>query len=121
MTSLKYLSVLVAVIGLTTLYFLPTDLFASNLEDNSYCIHHQLFGFGCPGCGLTRATYYFLHQNYSKALELNMAVVFVFPALASDVLYKFKQQQTFRKIRFTFFLLFCLSLLIVYITRFVHH
>jgi hypothetical protein len=120
-TNRRCLTNLIAVVSLTTLYFLPADVFVAKLADSSYCLHHQLLGFGCPGCGLTRATYYFLHQNYRKAVELNMAVVFVFPALASEVLYQFKQHKIFKKLRFMLFLFFCLSLLTVYIIRFFHH
>jgi len=121
MTSRKYLTVFITIAGLTVLYFLPINFFTSTLADRSYCLHHQIFGFGCPGCGLTRATYFFLHQRYSKAIELNIAVFFAFPALASEMLYQFRRNEPVKKVRFMLFLLFCLSLLTVYIIRFVHH
>jgi hypothetical protein len=112
------LLILILVIGF---YFLPEKYFASSLTDKSYCLHKQLFGFGCPGCGLTRACYYFIHLNFLKAIHLNASVLFVFPVAVGEITYRYKKNKIKNKIRFYLYLCFCISLLILYITRIINH
>jgi len=46
------------------------------------CLFHSLTGLHCPGCGGLRATYSFLHGDFSSALSSNaMVVLFVYPLL----------------------------------------
>ena len=35
------------------------------------CLFHQMTGFSCPGCGMTRATCAVLHGHPGEALRLN--------------------------------------------------
>jgi hypothetical protein len=113
--------VLTVFAAIIILYFLPETLFMTGLNEYSYCLHKQIFGFNCPGCGLTRATYYFLHLEYQKAFSLNPSVVFAFPTIVSELSYQIKQNERLRKIRFILYLLFCNSLLILYLIRIFNH
>ncbi len=46
------------------------------------CQFHQLTGWNCPGCGMTRALYALLHGNFSVALHDNVLLVFALAGLA---------------------------------------
>jgi hypothetical protein len=102
-------------------YFLPERFFATSLKDYSYCLHKQIFGVGCPGCGMMRATYYFLHMNYKKALGLNANVVFVFPIIIGEISYQVKRIELLRKLNYVIYICFCISLLTLYLTRIFNH
>lgn len=120
MTIRRY-SILFAILSaLTALYYLPEKYFSGGLNDYSYCLHKQIFGFGCPGCGLTRATYYLIHLKPFYALTLNASVVFVIPTAFSEIVYQLKNTEWSRKLRFVTYLVFCLSLLCVYLTRIIN-
>ena len=121
MTITKNVTALLILISIAVFYFLPEKYFASSLNDNSYCLHKQLFGFDCPGCGLTRACYYFMHSNFSKAIYLNASVLFIFPLVIGEITYRHKKNDRTNKIRFYLYLCFCISLLILYITRIINH
>jgi hypothetical protein len=120
-TITKYVTALLILVLTVGFYFLPEKYLASSLNDNSYCLHKQLFGFNCPGCGLTRACYYFIHLNFSKAIYLNASVLFVFPITVGELTYLYKKNERIKKIRFYLYLFFCISLLILYITRIINH
>lgn len=80
----RQISNLAIVTGLTLLFFVPYD-FLFNGSTN-YCLHHYLLDFGCPGCGLTRATYLTLHLNIQEALTYNFAIVGLLPFLLLELI-----------------------------------
>lgn len=43
------------------------------------CLFHELTGYVCPGCGMTRATYAALHGDLVAALRFNCFGVLLFP------------------------------------------
>jgi len=47
-------------------------------EPFSLCLIKDVFGFPCPGCGLTRAVLFLAHGDFRSALELNMNSLLVF-------------------------------------------
>jgi len=73
--------------------FIPYHLLFNS--SNSLCIHQNLFGFGCPGCGMTRATYLILHFQIKEAIAYNFAIIGLVPYLIFElvgnrgVIYKF--------------------------------
>jgi hypothetical protein len=117
MTIRRYTTTFSVLLALTILYFLPEEYFNSGLNDFSYCMHKQLLGFGCPGCGLTRATYYLIHLKPLFALELNASVVFVIPTIFGELLYQLLNTEWSRNFRFIVYFIFCLSLFSVYLIR----
>jgi hypothetical protein len=58
--------------------FVPTSLFESG---HSICIIKNVFGVGCPGCGMTRAISSIFHGNVAAAFQYNKLIAFVFPLL----------------------------------------
>ncbi|HNZ28880.1 MAG TPA: DUF2752 domain-containing protein [Candidatus Goldiibacteriota bacterium] len=60
-------------------YLVPHDILFSG---KSVCLYKNLFGFECPGCGLTRAAWLFIHLKFQEAFALNKLIVIVFPAAA---------------------------------------
>ncbi len=103
---------------LILLFFLPENLFVSNI---SQCLHKQLFGFDCPGCGLTRAIYYLIHLEYRRALNFNVTVVFVLPLMIGETLYRLCPIELIKKARYFLYLTFSFSLLVLYCIRIYHH
>jgi hypothetical protein len=41
------------------------------------CVFHQLTGFECPGCGITRALHHLLHGRFAEAFWLNPFLFFM--------------------------------------------
>ena len=117
----RYVFVLTIITAIIILYNLPETLFKSELNEYSYCIHKQIFGINCPGCGLTRAIFYFIHFDYKKAILLNPTVVFAMLTIIGELLYQLKQNERLRKIRFILYQLFCISLLTLYLTVIFNH
>jgi len=105
---------------LIALYFMPADWFSSDISD-SYCIHQRFFGIPCPGCGLTRATYNFLHINFERALNYNASVIFFIPYLASLIIYDIIKNNLFAKIKYLSASALLLSIISIYIFRFLNY
>lgn len=47
------------------------------------CFFHQLTGWQCPGCGISRATHALLHGHFAEALAYNYFFVISVPYLLS--------------------------------------
>jgi hypothetical protein len=107
--------------SLLLLCLMPEKDFISSLDDFSYSLHRQLFGFSCPGCGLTRATYYLIHLNFTKSLNLNPTVIFIPAIFFGEAFNIFRKDNLARKLRYIIYALFCSSLLLLYLTRILNH
>lgn len=49
------------------------------------CTWRNLFGFGCPGCGLTRSFTFMAHGAFIEAFRMNLMGPVLFTVLASQV------------------------------------
>ena len=56
-------------------YIIPLEY----VENKSFCLFCNLFGFTCFGCGMTRAIFNLLHLNFSKAIDFNIGIIFWVP------------------------------------------
>ena len=52
-----------------------------NIDIGIPCLWHNLFGFECPGCGLTRATTNLMKLEFAEAFRMNKLVYIVIPGL----------------------------------------
>ena len=87
-------------------YFLPNELIYNS---RSFCIHKYLLGFECPGCGMTRALFSFLHLNFVDSLKYNFAVIPLFFLLLLEIfnIFKsFKHSDCIQKYSYFIFILF---------------
>ncbi len=57
---------------------LPTSFFEGG---HSLCLVKNLFGFECPGCGLTRACSALAHGDVVSAIQFNSSIVVIGPLL----------------------------------------
>jgi len=74
----------VMAIGLTMLYLMPKHfLFGSY---SSVCVFHRMWNIDCPGCGVTRALYSFLHGDVIAACKLNLAILSIIPICLAEIL-----------------------------------
>ncbi|MBN2755418.1 MAG: DUF2752 domain-containing protein [Candidatus Goldbacteria bacterium] len=60
------------------LYFFPHDIM---FNGKSICLYKNLFGFECPGCGLTRAAWLLVHLKFYDAFAMNKLIIIVFPMI----------------------------------------
>jgi len=67
----------------------------SSIENKSFCLYTNLFGFHCPGCGMTRAMFSIMHFQFNNAIRYNRLVILVSPILI------YYWMQYFIKILFT--------------------
>jgi len=52
-----------------------------NIDIGIPCLWHNLFGFECPGCGLTRAAANVMKFEFGEAFRMNKLVYIVIPGL----------------------------------------
>ncbi len=65
----------VAVAAATMLYFVdPAECVWA-----PKCMVHELTGWQCPGCGISRATHTLLHGHFSEALRYNYFFIISIP------------------------------------------
>ncbi len=100
--------------GLVGLYFISESFL---LNSPTLCLHHYLFGFGCPGCGMTRALHSLLHLDFGSAYEFNLAVFVLFPLLVTEILLGLHYTNKLYSIRKVFYFLFCVALSFNYILQ----
>lgn len=46
------------------------------------CVFHDLTGWFCPGCGITRALHALVHFDFARAVAMNALLVVSLPVLA---------------------------------------
>ena len=56
------------------------------------CIFHDLTGWYCPGCGITRALHALVHFDLARALAMNAFLVLSLPLLAAMTVQGFMQR-----------------------------
>lgn len=100
------------------IYFLPFNVLFNN-DDFTLCLHKRILGFECPGCGMTRAVYMFLHFNFNEAMKLNFAVFTFFSFFAAHGFSLFVDNKYILKIRLFFLYVFTISIIIIYCVRIV--
>ena len=52
-----------------------------NIDIGIPCLWYNVFGFECPGCGLTRATASLMKFEFVEAFRMNKLVYIVIPGL----------------------------------------
>jgi len=63
------------------LFCLPENVIYGENRMFGFCLHKLLIGFDCPGCGMTRAIYSFIHLDFLKAIEFNVSIVLFIPLI----------------------------------------
>lgn len=82
--NIKILSSVVMLTTLGILYLIPAHfLFGAH---TSFCIFHKIWNIDCPGCGVTRAIYSFLHGDIIVACRLNLAILSIMPICLVEIL-----------------------------------
>ena len=67
-----------SIILLVMLWFIPI----SWIENGTcLCMIKRITGIECPGCGMIRAFFYFLHGEWHEAIALNWRCLVVIPML----------------------------------------
>ena len=103
--STRDLSTIILTAGLLTVYFLPTEFLFHN--PTSFCIHKNLLHFDCPGCGMTRALYSFLHLDFNTALHLNFGIFALAPLLITEIGLGLKFNRELFKIKKVLYYVLC--------------
>lgn len=109
------LSTILLMVGLLTIYLLPTDFIFSDIS--SFCIHKHLLRFDCPGCGMTRALHSLLHFDFKAALHYNFAVFAFFPLLTIELILGIKSFRKLYSIRIVLYYISCAALIFIYSLR----
>lgn len=104
---------LVALLGLV--YLLPISYLFDIKQ--TMCIHKILFHFDCPGCGMTRAIYSFLHFNFREAVKLNFGVLFIIPLFIFEIMLTIRFNRLLDYLKNIFYFCFMFSLVVIYIIR----
>ena len=70
------------VMGIVFLYFIVSVILKSltAVDICIPCIWKTVFGFNCPGCGLTTALIDILKMNFSAALKSNWLIFILLPS-----------------------------------------
>lgn len=65
------------ILGVSALGVCAVVFFFNPVQNSFYpvCLFHQLTGWNCPGCGMTRALYALLHGNFYVALRDNVFLI----------------------------------------------
>lgn len=112
--SSRRLATIILLCGLVGLFFIPHDFL---FNSPTLCIHRQLLGFDCPGCGMTRALYSLLHLEFRTALHFNFAVFTLFPLLTTEIFLGLHNNKGLYKIRTGLYYILCLALITIYCFR----
>ena len=113
------ISLLILGLMLLFIYEIPTESIFQKEALTITCLHKGLLGFGCPGCGMTRAIHSFLHLNFKAAANFNFAIFGFFPLLISQTLYQLSGNQKMKLIQKITLILFLILLSAQYILRII--
>lgn len=114
--SIRTLSTILLTSGLLIIYFIPT-----NFSLQVVCIHRQLMGFDCPGCGMTRALHSFLHLDIAQAIHHNFAIIGLVSYILAVLLLAFRPSDTYLKFKKLTSILLTVLLVAVYTIRTFQH
>lgn len=64
---------LIGIIGILYIYFF------NHFKIKVPCIFHEITGFYCPGCGMTRCLNALLHFDFYQAFRYNMLMILLIP------------------------------------------
>ncbi len=80
--------------GVVCLYFITSTLLKTitSIDICLPCIWRTLFGFKCPGCGLTTAFIYLLKMDFNAAFKSNCLIFVLVPAGLFYIGWDFKKQ-----------------------------
>ena len=112
--ALKLFFLVISVLLLVLFYYIPYEKMNVPLEEND-CLYFNLIHKPCPGCGMTRGSYFLLHFDIKKAINYNPNVLFIPLILLSELicfLYKLDRNKLF-----PIYLIFTVSLFLIYLYR----
>ncbi len=78
------------------------------------CLHRELFGIGCPLCGMTRAVWEMVHFNFVKSFGENFNVVPVGLAVMSGMVYYFFPSRVTKRLGIVMLCLMLAGFVVVY-------
>lgn len=113
MKNIRTISTFFLICVVLLIYLVPKQLlFNSN---QSLCVCKLFFGCDCPGCGLTRALFLFLHQDFLNAIRLNLGIVVLVPIIIVEIIVSIiSNNLKLLKFRKALYILFPLVLFINY-------
>jgi hypothetical protein len=113
---IKYGMILLVVL---LLLFIPEHVIFH--EGTSLCIFNILTGIQCPLCGMTRASCDLLHFRAMSAIHYNPVSVFLPIILVIEIVYDVFHRDNLKKLRRIMFLIFFISLGILFALRIVDY
>ena len=90
-------------------------------QANSVCVHHHLFGFQCPLCGMTRAVHQAVHLQIGSAIHYNMVIVLLPFYFVMDVMTLFIRSSWLLRAKKIMVVLIFVALLLLYAFRIYKH
>jgi hypothetical protein len=87
----------------------------------SLCIFKNITGMDCSLCGMTRASFEMIHLNPFEAFNLNPLIFFLPVILVVEILFDIYKSRILKKIRRIVFILFLISLLVLFGVRLYQH
>ncbi|HET6559270.1 MAG TPA: DUF2752 domain-containing protein [Prolixibacteraceae bacterium] len=90
-------------------------------EKNTVCIHHSIFGFQCPLCGMTRAVYQLMHLQFASAVSYNFAVALLPIYMGMDLATLYFQQKWLRQAKKIILVVIVAALVLLYALRIYNH
>ena len=111
--------IIILLILLAIVSFIPYGILFD--ETKSVCIHHYLFGFQCPLCGMTRAVYQAVHLQVGSAIHYNLVIVFLPLYFAMDLMTLFIRRNWLLKAKRIMVVLIFVALLLLYGFRMYQH
>lgn len=122
-TQTKYNNQRIRIIALLILLVVISLIPSDTLFDarNTVCIHHRMFGFECPLCGMTRAVYQFIHLEFSSAFRYNAVIALLPLYLVLDITTLYFHQRWLQAARKGLVILILAAFLLLYCGRIYQH